>query len=138
MRRLSWRQANRHKAPYTRPMSVSSPRAIALGVVAGVVGGMFGVGGGIVVVPGLVLWLRFGQHRASGTSVATIVASAGAALVPFAVEGSVDWRAASLITIGAVVGAAIGARFLDRIPERVLTRAFSALLVVAALRMALS
>ena len=52
-------------------MPVSLPRAISLGIAAGVVGGMFGVGGGIVVVPGLVLWLRFGQHRASGTSVAT-------------------------------------------------------------------
>ena len=119
-------------------MPVSLPRAISLGIAAGVVGGMFGVGGGIVVVPGLVLWLRFGQHRASGTSVATIVASAGAALLPFAVDGSVDWRAASLVSIGAVAGAAIGARYLHRIPEQVLTTAFSVLLVVAALRMAIS
>ncbi len=119
-------------------MSVSLPRAISLGVAAGVVGGMFGVGGGIVVVPGLVLWLGFGQHRASATSVATIVASACAALIPFAADGSVDWRAASLVTIGAVAGAAIGARYLHRIPERVLSRAFSVLLVVAALRMAIA
>lgn len=119
-------------------MSVSLPRAIALGIAAGLVGGMFGVGGGAVVVPGLVLWLRFGQHRASGTSMVTIVASAGAALIPFAAEGSVDWRAASLVSIGAVVGAAIGARYLHRVPEQVLTRAFSVLLVVAALRMAIS
>lgn len=119
-------------------MSVSPLRAISLGIAAGVVGGMFGVGGGIIVVPGLVLWLRFGQHRASGTSVATIVASAGAALIPFAADGSVDWRAASLVTIGAVTGAAIGARYLHRIPEQVVTRAFSVLLIVAALRMAIS
>ncbi len=119
-------------------MPVSPTRSILIGLIAGVVGGMFGVGGGIVVVPGLVLWLRFGQHEASGTSVATIVASSAAALVPFAADSSVDWRAAGLVAIGAVTGAALGARFLHRIPARVLTRAFSALLLVAALRMAVS
>jgi hypothetical protein len=95
------------------------------------------VGGGIVVVPGLVLWLKFTQHTASGTSVATIVASASAALISFAFDASVDWHAAVLVTIGAVVGAAIGTRILHRIPARVLTRAFSVLLLVAAARMAL-
>lgn len=119
-------------------MDVSISRAIALGLAAGFVGGLFGVGGGIVVVPGLVLWLKFGQHKASGTSVATIVASAGAALISFAGGGSVDWQAAALITSGAVVGAAIGARILHLIPAKTLTRAFSVLLLVAAARMAIT
>lgn len=123
---------------YTRLMPVSTPRAIALGLLAGTVGGLFGVGGGIIVVPGLVLWLMFSQHQASGTSVATIVASAGAALISFAIDGSVDWRAAVLVTVGAAVGAAIGTRILHLIPAKVLTRAFSVLILVAALRMAIS
>ena len=123
---------------YTRRMPIPMTRAIALGLVAGVVGGMFGVGGGIVVVPGLVLWLGFTQHRASGTSVATIIASAGAALLPFAIDGSVDWLAAGAITLGAIAGAALGARLLHLIPAKALTRAFSALLLVAALRMILT
>lgn len=119
-------------------MPVSIPRAIALGLLAGVVGGLFGVGGGIIVVPGLVLWLGFSQHKAAGTSVATIIASAGAALISFAIDGSVDWGAAGLVTMGAVVGAAIGTRILHLIPAQVLTRAFSVLLLVAALRMAIA
>jgi hypothetical protein len=102
------------------------------------VGGLFGVGGGVIVVPGLVLWLGFSQYKASGTSVATIIASAGAALISFAGDGSVDWGAAGLITVGAVVGAAIGARILHLIPARALTRAFSVILIVAAVRMAIS
>jgi uncharacterized membrane protein YfcA len=113
-------------------------RAIALGLIAGFLGGLFGIGGGVVVVPGLVLWLKFSQYKASGTSVATIVASAGAALVSFAGDGSVDWAAAALITLGAVTGAAIGARILHLIPARTLTRVFSVVLVVAAARMAIS
>ena len=123
---------------YTRQMPALSPRSVLLGFAAGVVGGMFGVGGGIVVVPGLVLWMKFTQHDASGTSVATIIASAGAALVSFAADGSVDWTAAGLVAIGAVTGAVVGARLLHRIPPRVLTRAFSVLLMVAAARMALA
>jgi hypothetical protein len=123
---------------YTRPVPVSTPRGITLGLAAGLVGGLFGVGGGVIVVPGLVLWLGFSQHKASGTSVATIVASAGAALISFAGDGSVDWKAAALITVGAVIGAAIGARILHLIPERALTRAFSVILIVAAVRMAIS
>ena len=122
---------------YTRPVSVSAPRAIFLGLVAGLVGGLFGIGGGVVVVPGLVLWLGFSQHKASGTSVATIIASAGAALISFAGDGSVDWGAAALITVGAVVGAAIGARILHRIPAQTLTRSFSIVLIIAAARMAI-
>ncbi|MCP4968866.1 MAG: TSUP family transporter [bacterium] len=119
-------------------MPVSTTRAILLGVLAGLVGGVFGVGGGVIVVPGLVLWLGFSQHKASGTSVATIIASAGAALLAFALDGSVDWQGAALITIGAVVGAAIGTRIMHRIPARVLSRAFSVLLIVAAVRMAIT
>ena len=119
-------------------MDVSTSRAITLGLAAGFVGGLFGIGGGVVVVPGLVLWLKFGPHQASGTSVATIIASAGAALISFAGGGSVDWKAAALITSGAVVGAAIGTRILHLIPAKMLTRAFSVLLVVAAARMAIT
>lgn len=123
---------------YTRLMPVSKPRAISLGLIAGLVGGLFGIGGGIVVVPGLVLWLRFSRYKASGTSVATIIASAGAALISFAIDGSVDWQAAALVTIGAVAGAAIGTRILHQIPAKVLTRAFSVLLLVTAARMVIT
>lgn len=123
---------------YTLPVSASGSRAIVLGLAAGLIGGLFGIGGGVVVVPGLVLWLGFSQHKASGTSVATIIASAGAALIAFAGDGSVDWGAAMLITAGAVVGAAIGARILHLIPASVLTRAFSLLLIVVAVRMAIT
>ena len=117
-------------------MRVPPSRAIVLGLVAGLVGGLFGVGGGIVVGPGLVLWLKFSQHNASGTSVATIIASAGAALISFSVDGSVDWGAGVFVAAGAIIGAAIGTRILHRIPPKVLSRAFSALLLVAAARMA--
>lgn len=126
------------RATYTHPVPVSTSKAITLGLIAGLVGGLFGVGGGIIVVPGLVLWLGFSQHKASGTSVATIIASAGAALVSFTLDGSVDWTAALWVTMGAVVGAAIGTRILHLIPADTLRKAFSVLMLIAAARMAIT
>jgi len=98
---------------------------------------MFGVGGGLVMVPGMVLLMSMPQHRAHATSVAAIVASAGAAVVPLALEGQVHWDAAALILLGGVTGAFLGARFISRIPELWLARAFLLIVLVAAARMAL-
>ncbi len=81
-----------------------STRAAGLGLAAGFIGGLFGVGGGIVIVPGLVLWLGMDQHRAHATSVAAIVAIAAVALIPFAAESEVDWPAAAAMAAGAAVG----------------------------------
>ena len=109
--------------------------AAAIGLVAGITGGLFGVGGGIVVVPGLVLLLRYLPHRAHPTSGAAIVVTAGAALARFAVDGSVDWPAAAALFAGAGLGAVLGARFIDRISGRWLTRAFVLVLAVSAVRL---
>ncbi|MFQ5948280.1 MAG: TSUP family transporter [Acidimicrobiia bacterium] len=113
-------------------------RAALLGVAAGFVGGLLGVGGGLVIVPGLVLWLHLTQHHAHATSVAAIVASATAAAIPFAANGDVDVGAAFLLFAGAGVGAFIGARAIGRIPAPWLARAFVALAVVAAVRLGIS
>jgi len=111
--------------------------ASAVGLVAGITGGLFGVGGGIVVVPGLVLLLRYLPHRAHPTSGAAIVVTAGAALVRFAVDGSVDWAAGGALFAGAGLGALIGANVLDRISPRWLTRAFVLVLAISAVRLLL-
>ena len=110
-------------------------RAAGIGLAAGIAGGLFGVGGGIVIVPALVLWFGLDQHRAHATSLAAIVAITAAALIPFAVDGSVDVGAASALLGGAAVGAYAGARLMARIPEVWLARGFFTLLVAAALRM---
>ena len=110
-------------------------RAGVLGLVAGGVAGLFGVGGGVVVVPGLVLWIGMSQYRASGTSVAAIVASSAAALSFFAIDGRVEWWAVVLIFVGSGTGAWLGARFVTHIPEFALTAAFAAVMLIAAVRL---
>lgn len=123
--------------PYTRSVPQVA-RAAAIGVVAGIVSGLFGVGGGVIVVPALVLLLGFSQYEASGTSTATIVASSAAALGAFAFDAEVDWGAAVLIFVGAGVGAWAGARYLERVPERGLAIAFTIVMVFAAIRLAVA
>ncbi len=110
-------------------------KALGIGLAAGVFGGMFGVGGGLIVVPALVLLLGFDQYRAAGTSVATIVASSSAALTSFAIDDAVDWRAALFLFAGAGVGAWFGARYIERVPQYMLTGVFAAFVTFAAVRM---
>lgn len=130
--------ANRGHSTPTYDLAMSSVgRAVALGMVAGFVGGLFGVGGGLLMVPGMVLFMGISQHTAHGTSVAAIVASASAAVSAFAVRSEVDWDTAGFILIGSVIGAYFGARLIARIPAVWLARAFVGLTVVAAVRMGL-
>jgi uncharacterized membrane protein YfcA len=111
-----------------------SPRAyasfIVIGLLAGLLSGLFGVGGGTVIVPLLVLLLRFDQRLAAGTSLAAIVPTATVGVISYAVHGSVAWIPAIILAAGAVVGAQIGTRLLPRISQTALRWGFVAFLVV--------
>lgn len=120
---------------YTRRVARNLLTSTGIGVAAGFVGGLFGVGGGVIVVPGLILFLGIDQIRASATSTATIAAAAAGALVLFGSESAVDLTAAGWLVAGAVVGAALGARYVDRVPTVWLTRGFATLMLIAAVRM---
>jgi uncharacterized membrane protein YfcA len=122
----------RYRAHVTRDRLAA---AAVVGLLAGFLSGLFGVGGGILIVPGLVLLMGLGQRLAHGTSLAAIVPIAASGVLGYALEDSVDWSAAGLIIVGAVVGAVIGARLLGRLPDRVLRYAFASFLVIAAIRL---
>lgn len=110
------------------------PRVIAtfvgVGLLSGFLSGLFGVGGGTVIVPLLVMLAAFGQKLASGTSSAAIMPTAAVGVIAYAVNGDVDWIAALLLAAGAVVGAQIGTRLLHRLSEPVLRWFFVGFLVV--------
>ncbi|WP_460774413.1 sulfite exporter TauE/SafE family protein [Microbacterium sp. GXF7504] len=93
---------------------------IGVGLLAGLLSGLFGVGGGTVIVPLLVLFLTFNQRLAAGTSLAAIVPTAAVGVVSYALAGSVDWFAAILLAAGAIVGTQIGTWMLPRISQTVL------------------
>jgi uncharacterized protein len=110
-------------------------RALALGVGAGLLSGLFGVGGGVVLVPGLVLLLHLGQHQAHATSLAAIIVTAAGAMQPFAADGSVEWVGGALIAAGAIVGANVGATVMHRLSAVRLRQAFAVLVILVAVRM---
>lgn len=93
---------------------------VAIGVVAGVLSGLFGVGGGVIVVPALMAFLHLDQRRASATSLVAIAPAAVVGAVTYAVQGEVHWLAALTLAVGSVVGAPFGARLLRALPLRVL------------------
>ncbi|MBN9172149.1 MAG: sulfite exporter TauE/SafE family protein, partial [Microbacterium sp.] len=73
---------------------------ICIGLVSGLMSGLFGVGGGTVIVPLLVLLLRFDQRLASGTSLAAVVPTAIVGVISYAVHGSVAWIPAVILAAG--------------------------------------
>lgn len=109
---------------------------LGLGSAAGLLSGLFGVGGGVVIVPGLVLLLGVAQHAAHATSLAAILLIAPAAMVGFALDGSVAYVEAALLAAAAIAGAFVGAGIMHRIPARQLTQAFAVFMLVVAARMA--
>jgi uncharacterized membrane protein YfcA len=103
---------------------------IGVGLLAGLLSGLFGVGGGTVIVPLLVLILKFDQRLAAGTSLAAIVPTATVGVISYGIHGSVDWVAALILAVGAVGGAQLGTWLLPRVPLTVLRWAFVGFLVV--------
>jgi uncharacterized protein len=105
-------------------------RLVAIGLAAGVFSAFFGVGGGIVVVPLLVLVVGFSEREATATSLAAIVITATAGVLIFSLRGEVDLGYAALVGLPAAVGALAGTAWQQRVRESMLTYGFAALLTV--------
>lgn len=101
---------------------------IVVGMLVGVLSGMFGIGGGTVIVPALV-WLGLSQRNAAATSMLAIVPTAISGVVSYATGGNVDWLAAALLFCGMFVGGQVGSWLLSRLPELALRWIFVVFLV---------
>jgi uncharacterized membrane protein YfcA len=104
----------------------------AVGTAAGGFSGMFGVGGGIIIVPLLVMWLGYEQRAATGTSLAAIAVIAAVTAALQALYGNVDVAKGVLIGVPAVIGAILGTRLQQVVPVRWISLIFAALLVAVA------
>lgn len=108
---------------------------MAIGTLAGLFSGLFGVGGGSVIVPLLVLWLGYDERSATATSLAAIVFIAGFAAAVQGLYGNVHLLDALLIGVPAVVGVLIGAWLQQRLQARSIALLFAALLVASAIEL---
>ncbi len=109
--------------------------AIGLGLVAGVIAGMFGIGGGVLFVPTLVA-VGLSQHEATGTSLLAILPTVVAGTWTQQRYGNVRWRAAAVVGIAAAVAAQGGVFLAESLAERTLRRLFAGLLVLVAVQIA--
>ena len=108
---------------------------VAIGVVGGLLSGLLGVGGGVIMVPLLVLWAGFGQRDAHALSLGAIIPISVAGILTFGIAGRIHWLDAVALAVGAVAGARIGAALLARADERVLKVVFGCFLLAAAVTM---
>jgi uncharacterized membrane protein YfcA len=101
-----------------------------IGVVAGVLSGVFGIGGGVVIVPALIYLAGFRQHQATGTSLAVLLPPIGiAAAYEYYRNGNVDMRAAAIIAAGVLAGGWVGAVIANRVSGPYLRLAFGIFVV---------
>jgi uncharacterized protein len=105
------------------------PQLVAIGVLGGVLSGLLGVGGGIVMVPLLVFWARYGQREAHAASLGAIIPISIAGIATYGAAGQVRPAPALALVAGSVLGARLGAGMLARIDERLLKSVFGAFLL---------
>jgi len=112
---------------------------VALGLGAGVLAGMFGIGGGLIIVPGLMLLLKFDPKTAAGTSLAALVLPSGLlGALEYYRAGLIDLRAALIVAGGLFVGAYFGARFVIGVDPLIARRAYAIFLFAMGARLLFS
>lgn len=110
--------------------------ALALGLIAGVLAGLFGVGGGILFVPTLIIVFGLGQVEAQATSLLAILPTVAAGTWRQQSYGNVRWRAAAVIGTTAIVGVELGVLTATALPEQTLRRLFGVLVLALAAQLA--
>ena len=111
---------------------------VLIGILAGILSGLVGVGGGVVMVPLLVLLLGFNQHQAQGTSLAVLVVPVTVvAVYTYHKEGFIDWRYVGIIAVFFVVGGYFGSKIAVGLDQKMLKKVFGLILLLIAGKMLL-
>ncbi len=112
---------------------------IFIGLIAGFLGGMVGIGGGLIIVPALVLMLGMNQHNAQGISLTMLLFPVGIlGVINYYKKGYVDFKYAGLIAVGFFVGSYIGSKYSLSLPQETVKKIFAILMIILAIRILLS
>jgi uncharacterized membrane protein YfcA len=107
-----------------------------IGFAAGMLGGMIGIGGGLIVVPALVYFLSFSQHKAQGTSLGLLVLPVAIlGVINYYKKGYVDVKAVGLLSIGFILGSFLGSKWALNLPQDSLKKLFAIFLLILAIKM---
>jgi len=110
--------------------------AIAIGFAAGILSGLFGVGGGMIIIPALVYILRFNQHLAQGTSLVALLLPVGLlAVIRYYKSGNTDIKTGLLIGLGLFFGAFVGSIFANSLSDDYMRRAFAVFVIIVGVKM---
>jgi uncharacterized protein len=109
---------------------------ILIGLSAGILSGLVGIGGGIILVPALVMLLKMNQHQAQGTVLALLMMPVVAlGVLNYYKQGHVDFKVAFMLAIGFTIGAFFGSKLAIMIPEYALKKVFGVLMLVIAIKL---
>tara|TARA_B100000902_G_scaffold137256_1_gene135501 strand:+ start:39336 stop:39704 length:369 start_codon:yes stop_codon:yes gene_type:complete len=112
---------------------------VVIGLLAGILSGIVGIGGGLIIIPMLILFLGTSQHVAQGTSLAVMLPPIGfLAALNYYKAGFVEWKFALIIAITFIIGGYFGSKFAIGISPSILKKVFGALLFIAAIRIIFS
>lgn len=108
---------------------------IAIGFLAGIVGGSLGLGGGIIIVPALVFLLGFTQHEAQGTSLAVLLFPVGIlAVINYTKHGYVNFKFAAILIVAFLLGSYLGSEISVHLPDKILKKVFGFFLLLVSLK----
>ena len=109
---------------------------ILIGLAAGMLSGLVGVGGGIIIVPALVFFLGFSQHEAIGTSLGILLLPAGIlAVMNYYKKGFIDLKVVLILFIGYIIGSYFGSKVSLSVAETSLKKVFAVILMIVAVKM---
>ena len=109
---------------------------ILVGIAAGILGGLVGVGGGIIIVPALVYFIGFSQKTAQGTSLGLIMLPVGIfGVLQYYKQGHVDFRVVGMLAIGFLAGSYFGSKFALSLPQETVKKIFAGLMIIIAVKM---
>ena len=109
---------------------------ILIGIAAGMLSGLVGVGGGLIIVPALVYFIGMSQHSAQGTSLGLILLPVGIfAVMTYYKQGHVDVKIVGLLAIGFIAGSYFGSKISLSIPEETVKKIFAVLMILVAVKM---
>jgi len=111
---------------------------LAIGLVAGLVSGLMGVGGAIIIVPALVFFMKFNQLDAQGTSLTLLLAPVGIfAVINYYKQGHVDLKVALVLMAAFVIGGYFGSKLSLQLPDQIVRKIFGGLILLVAIKMIL-
>lgn len=117
-------------------MEIITVAYLCIGLIAGVLSGLIGIGGGVLLTPALVYLFGFSQHNAQGTTLALLVPPIGIlAAWSYYQQGYVDFKVAGLICVGFFLGGLLGAKFAVALPDLVLKRIFGLATILVGIKM---